>query len=171
MNMTKFVIREVRATQIEEEVNLAIHELVLKWELMYYTNPRRDHKRTLRDFSMLEIHVLREIAKREECRLLDIRELLQIPNSTLTSLIKRLEKNNAVVREIDPEDNRRHILKLTQFGKEIDDQHIRMDRGVARNLVSRVKDPQDVEGLVRALREATRDSLVDEEFSVRKSRS
>lgn len=144
--------------------------MVNSWELMYYTNPRKDHKQTLRDFSMLEIHVLREIGKRGECHLLDIRELLQIPNSTLTSLIKRLEENNAIIREKDPADNRRHILKLTPFGQEIDNQHLQMDMGVARNLVNRVKDPQDVEGLVRALRQATKESLVDEEFSVQKSR-
>ncbi len=114
--------------------------------------------------------MLREIAKRDECHLLDIRELLQIPNSTLTSLIKRLEKNGVIEREKDPADNRKYILRLTNFGKEIDNQHVRMDMGVVHNFVERVSDPKDVESFVRAIQQATKESLVDEEFSIRKKR-
>ncbi len=155
----------------EKDVNLAMHELILKWELMYHTSMRRNHKRAFEDFSMLEIYVLRETGKRGgTCHLVDIRELMQIPNSTLTSIIKRLEKGGAITKEKDPDDNRLYILKLTDFGKEIDDQHVRMDNGVARNFIERVEDPRDVDAFVRAIRQATKESLVDDEFSYSKKR-
>lgn len=46
-------------------------------------------------------------------------EMLQVPNSTLTSVINRLELCDILKREIHPVDRRTYILKTTEKGEEV----------------------------------------------------
>lgn len=50
----------------------------------------------------------------------EVSETLRLHPSTLTGILKRLERRRLVVRRADPVDRRRALLELTAAGREID---------------------------------------------------
>ena len=78
--------------------------------------------------SPLDMHILAFIEGRPDVILKEIRDYLDIPNSTLTGLIDRLEKRGLIQRTISQRDRRSYGLKLTGKGTDIrkEQQLIRM---------------------------------------------
>jgi len=64
----------------------------------------------------IELHVLIIIERNPEAILKEVREVLGIPNSTLTHTIDRMERNGLIKRVISPRDRRSYGLKLTKKG-------------------------------------------------------
>ena len=48
--------------EIEREVNEALHNIIKAWELMYYSGYRSSEKKSIEDYSMIELHLLKAIA-------------------------------------------------------------------------------------------------------------
>lgn len=61
--------------------------------------------------------VLTIVAARPDIILREIRELLSMPNSTLTSVVDRLEKRGLVRRTVTARDRRSYGLELTDGGR------------------------------------------------------
>lgn len=81
--------------------------------------------RDLRGMTMPEIAVLNIIETKPDVILKDIIRILNIPNSTLTSTIDRLEKRGLIRREISQRDRRSFGIVLTEEGRAAQDEHKR----------------------------------------------
>jgi DNA-binding MarR family transcriptional regulator len=151
-------------TQIEQMVD-ALHGIFMGMNLMYYTGVRRGAKKTVNDFTMIELHVLKRIVQAGgQMALKEIRYILDIPNSTLTSLMKRLEASRAITRTDNASDGRSSVIIITPFGREINTQHICMDREIARTFISRLENEEEADLFIRLAHKATREPLIGRVF-------
>ena len=142
-------------TQTEKDLEKALHDILYAWNLMYYTGVKRCERRDMNDFSLLELHLIHYIADNGgSIPLVRIREHIDIPNSTLTSLVKRMEAHKVLTREKDPSDNRVYILTLTEFGKEINEQHMTIDSQIAKVFIERVGNEEEIETFLKVVHKA-----------------
>lgn len=83
---------------------------------------------TFEGLSPLDLHIIAFIQAKPDVILKEIRDYLDIPNSTLTGMIDRLEKRGLIERIISSRDRRSYGLKLTEAGAAVrkEQQLIRM---------------------------------------------
>lgn len=85
----------------------------------------------LEGLSALDLGLIRAVAqaKGSAKRLAvgEVRERLDIPKSTLTSAINRLEDKGLLRRTMHPADRRSYGLELTDAGWKVDEEHQRVD--------------------------------------------
>jgi DNA-binding MarR family transcriptional regulator len=108
---------------IEEFGNL--WRMFLSYSNQYNTMeefPRIDRLTTM------EISIIRIVYEREDVILKEICTMLDIPKSTLTSAIDRLEGLNYVNRTISKRDRRSYGLQLTEEGQEVKNEHIAFEK-------------------------------------------
>lgn len=67
-------------------------------------------------YTNLDLHVLRMVHEKPDLILKEVRDRLELPNSTLTSVIDRLEKRGVMERTINRRDHRSYGLRLTEHG-------------------------------------------------------
>ncbi|WP_424358197.1 MarR family winged helix-turn-helix transcriptional regulator [Methanocella sp. MCL-LM] len=67
----------------------------------------------------LDLHILAIIEAWPDVILKEIRDYLEVPNSTLTGMIDRLEKKGLIERTLSGRDRRSFGLKLTAKGQEL----------------------------------------------------
>lgn len=70
-----------------------------------------------------ELSVLKVASKYHDAVLKEISKYLDLPGSTLTSIVDRLEKRNLVKRVISKKNRRSYVLELTQEGIKISELH------------------------------------------------
>jgi DNA-binding MarR family transcriptional regulator len=66
--------------------------------------------------SPVDLHILAFVDARPDVILKDIRDYLDVPGSTLTGLVDRLEKRGLIKRTISGRDRRSYGLRLTRKG-------------------------------------------------------
>jgi DNA-binding MarR family transcriptional regulator len=76
----------------------------------------------------MEISIIRIVYEREDVILKEICTMLDIPKSTLTSAIDRLERLNYVNRTISKRDRRSYGLQLTEEGKAVKSEHLAFEK-------------------------------------------
>lgn len=102
--------------------------------------------------SMLDFRVLRVVSENPGKQIKDLLNILQVPNSTLTSVINRLEKRGIVKRVISPEDRRSFNLEITDEGKVIQEEHMKFDYEIAKKYLEATENDQEKEFLIKFLR-------------------
>lgn len=153
--------------ELENEVNQALHSIISAWELMYYTGYRSSEKNSIEDYSMIELHVLKAIANNGgEMQRSALNALLNLPISTVSSIINRLISCGCLIRSASMDDGRQSVLTLTELGKKIDTEHDMIDIDVAHNFISRIS-YADAQEFIRIVNLATRESLVSPAFSTK----
>ena len=75
--------------------------------------------------------VLKMVDERDDIILREIREVLHMPHSTLTSVIDRLERHDLLKRTLTDRDRRSYGVQLTETGKAYMDMHARSERELA----------------------------------------
>jgi DNA-binding MarR family transcriptional regulator len=111
--------------------------------------------------SATEFAVVSSLGVWEDATPTELAHLLGMSPTTLSAVLKRLEERKIIRRTRDPDDGRRHVLRLTPKGR----------RTLAKALerfptwLDRVRerldgDPQDVLAAMRRLESALRDALV-----------
>ena len=105
----------------------------------------------LQGMIQLDLHILKLIAERPNIILKDIADELQIPSSTLTSAINRLEKRGLLNRVISPRDRRSYGLKLTPKGKDIKAEHDRVDYMIAQKVRDGLTGDDEAQTLIALL--------------------
>lgn len=89
----------------------------------------------LRQVNFQDMHVLSVAAEHPDAILRDIKGYMRLPQSTLTSIVNKLEKLGLVKRVINRRDLRSYSLELTEGGHALREEHQRSDRAqVARML-------------------------------------
>ncbi len=81
-----------------------------------------------------------------------VSDLLHVHPSTLTGVLKRLERRGLVVRRADPADARRALLELTAKGRRVDATRVGTVEGAARKALGRL--PPSAMRQARAVAEA-----------------
>ena len=100
-------------TRALEQINDAIHVLLLKLHLT-----RLGHwSDKLEDIQFLDLHVLSHAEHHADNTIGALREVLHIPQSTLTSMINRLEKRGLIRRAINLGDKRSYRIELTRAAR------------------------------------------------------
>jgi DNA-binding MarR family transcriptional regulator len=105
----------------------------------------------LRGMVQLDMHILKLIAERPAIILKEICDELNIPNSTLTSAINRLEKKGLLKRVISPRDRRSFGLELTPRGWEFKQEHDQVDRLITVKVLEALEDSAEAQTFIALL--------------------
>ena len=114
--------------------------MLLKELLTILAKMRSDRLETwskkLEGTTKMELHILLIIQQKPDIILSEIRERLDVPNSTLTGVIDRMEKRNVIERQISPRDRRSYGLNITENGMMIRREHDRILIMIASMILS-----------------------------------
>jgi DNA-binding MarR family transcriptional regulator len=130
-----------RAREAEdvEALNGAIHALLLRLNLA-----RLDlWSDKLAGVGYLDLHAMSFIEERPDHTLAEMREFLQVPQSTLTSIIDRLERRGLVRRSVHPRDRRSYLIELTEQGLALQREHHRVERLIMRKILDALPEPHE----------------------------
>lgn len=83
----------------------------------------------------LGLHVLKLAGENEAIILREIREILAVPHSTLTSIVNRLEDRGLLERTVSRRDRRSFGLALTPKGRRVQADHDRFDKELAETML------------------------------------
>jgi DNA-binding MarR family transcriptional regulator len=103
----------------------------------------------LRKIDKIELHILLHVQENPDIRIGEIREKLDIPNSTLTGIINRMEKKN-LLRRIITGDKRSYGLELMDEGLRIRREHDRVLHMIAETMLEALT-PSDQETFINLL--------------------
>lgn len=118
---------------MDKECKRQVNELNILWHNMMVESKYNDIESkytNMQGRSTNELTIIRIISEKEDVIIKDILEVLNIPKSTLTSIIDRLEKHKLIIRAISKRDRRSYKLELTEKGKIVQDEHIKFEEEV-----------------------------------------
>lgn len=137
--------------QITEEeikgIDKVWHELIFS---MQKTNEEL-WKDQLEGVSTIEISILSIIERNPDVILKEIAEILDIPGSTLTSAVDRLEKRGLLIRIISKRDRRSFGLELTEEGREVQREHREREKVLWEKVLGSYETSAERRDLVRLL--------------------
>ena len=103
----------------------------------------------------LDIRILRVIAENPNKQIKDILQILGIPNSTMTSIINKLEKKGILRRAYSYEDRRSYILELTDYGGKVNKEHQNLDIALAKAFLKALGNEEDQRIFAELFQKAT----------------
>ena len=109
---------------LERDAMRALHMFLKALKLTHL----EDWSDKLKGIVMTDLGILHHVAQNPDGILSDIKEALEIPHSTLTSAVNRLEERGLVRRVISARDRRSFGLVLTESGQAMQREHSRVDR-------------------------------------------
>ena len=117
-------------------VNTGLHRI--------FFNARQPERlsENLRQVNFQDMHVITEAHEHPDAILKDIRERMQLPQSTLTSIVNKLERLGLVRRVINRRDLRSYSLELTEDGHALREEHRRSDRAQVALLLGMLNDEE-----------------------------
>ncbi len=101
--------------------------------------------------SPMDLHIIRMTAENPDVILKDIRDDLEIPQSTLTSTVDRLEGRGLIERIISRRDRRSYGLKLTAKGRKTHSEHERIDREGAALILEALGSEREAKRFIKML--------------------
>jgi DNA-binding MarR family transcriptional regulator len=114
-----------------EAVNKAFHQI---WFTVMFNRP--DYKsENIQKLSFIEMHLIGMAYDHPEMILKEIREYLRIPQTTLSSIIAKLEKQGILHRVINHRDMRSFSLEITDVGVKIRKAHKENDFKQAKEFI------------------------------------
>lgn len=134
-----------------ERVNEALHMMLCR---LHFTRLGLWSDK-LDDINFLDLHVMAYAEEYPEHTLGEMREYLQVPQSTLTSIIDRLERRGLIERAINARDKRSYLIKLTPAGEEVQREHRRVERLIARRILAALPSAKARKEFVSLLTEIT----------------
>jgi DNA-binding MarR family transcriptional regulator len=120
------------------KVEALVPGLIMTLEALKVDRPSAWSK-SFEGLSPLDLHVMAIAEAKPDVILKEIRDYLDVPNSTLTGIIDRLESKGLIERVISPRDRRSYGLKVTGKGKVIRDEQ----RSIRRSMAARMLDALD----------------------------
>lgn len=140
---------------MDKEYKRQVNELNILWHrLMVEANYKDIEAKypNIQGLSTNELSIIRIISEREEVIIKDILEALDIPKSTLTSIIDRLENRNLISRAISKRDRRSYKLELTEDGKIAQNEHIKFEKEVYGKIMISLDTYEEREDFLRLIR-------------------
>ena len=140
---------------MDKEYKKQVDELNKLWHLMLVASNYKDIESKFLKIQGLrtnELSILRIISEKENVIIKDILETLNVPKSTLTSMIDRLEKRNLIIRAISNTDRRSYKLELTQEGHMAQEEHIKFEEELYGKIMLSLDTYEDRENLLKLIR-------------------
>ncbi|CUU49281.1 MULTISPECIES: MarR family winged helix-turn-helix transcriptional regulator [Clostridium] len=140
---------------MDKECKKQIDEFNILWHRMLFESSYKDIEAKytrIKGLSDNEISIIRIISEKEEVIIRDILEILNIPKSTLTNMIDRLEKRNLISRSISKRDRRSYKLELTEEGKKAQEEHIKFEEEVYGKIMISLDTYEERENLLNIMR-------------------
>lgn len=109
----------------------------------------------LKSASILDVNILRIVNANERIIIRDIGSILSIGPSTLSSAIKRLEKNGLLKRIINEEDLRSYALQLTEEGKKELEHHYKQEIEIMEQMLQKLDSEEEQQQLLYLLDKIT----------------
>jgi DNA-binding MarR family transcriptional regulator len=119
----------------QEKIEIFNHSLQKIIGLLHIDQPEL-YSAVLRDFRIMDLHVLALLAENPGIKLTEISSKMVIPNSTLTSIIDRIEKKGLIKRLLNPTDRRSFGFEITEEGERIVIEHNRVHSLIAARILS-----------------------------------
>ena len=118
----------------EEQISTFNHAFHTLWfEIM--TSRPEFRARDFKGLTFTDIYVISIAYEEPDTILKDIRERLKIPQTTLSSIVGKLEKKGYIHRVINPRDYRSFSLKVTSRGREMMKAHNKLDYEQSRHIL------------------------------------
>ena len=103
------------------------------WHQLLKLDQQMDSEQNYKEFLALnrnEINVISLVSDQPDVILKDISSALDLPKSTLTSIISRLERKGYILRIISQKDLRSYGLRLTERGIRAQKEHLEYEKEV-----------------------------------------
>lgn len=143
---------------MDKEYKRQVNELNILWHRLMLESNYKDIEakyQNIKGLSTNELSIIRIISEKDEIIIKDILEALDIPKSTLTSIIDRLEKRNLISRAISKKDRRSYKLELTEDGKTAQDEHIKFEEEIYGKVMISLDNYEEREDFLRLIRKIT----------------
>ncbi|ALB45361.1 MarR family winged helix-turn-helix transcriptional regulator [Clostridium beijerinckii] len=140
---------------MDKDCKKQIDEFNILWHRMLFESSYKDIEAKytrIKGLSDNEISIIRIISEKEEVIIRDILEILNIPKSTLTNMIDRLEKRNIIRRSISKRDRRSYKLELTEEGKKAQEEHIKFEEEIYGKVMISLDTYEERENLLNIMR-------------------
>lgn len=132
-----------------------IEELSELWHLMMRKSDFRKIEgqfSRINGLTTIEISIISIVSKNPDVILGEIGTVLDIPKSTLTNAVDRLEKRNYINRIISKRDRRSYGLELTEEGHLAQQEHIDFEKEVYGQLLEALDTKEEKQELLKLLR-------------------
>lgn len=136
---------------MDKECERQINELNKLWHLMFIKSNYKDIELrypNMQGLSNNELAIVRIISENEETIIKDIVDELNVPKSTLTSMIDRLENRDIIVRGISKRDRRSYKLELTDKGRTIQNEHDDFEKEIYGKIITSLDTYEEREQLI-----------------------
>jgi len=112
-------------------INQSMHNLLKK--IHDYIN---ENSEELAKLNPIDLQILEIVGNGRVRTIKEIKKMLLVSGSTLTSAINRLEKKEFIKRLINNEDKRSYGLQITEKGTSINKNHEKVDRNIAIKILN-----------------------------------
>lgn len=92
--------------------------------------------------SMVELSILEVVEQHSSCMMKCVSQELELPKSTLTSAVKRLEQKGYITKECSLCDKRAYNLELTPLGYQAQEEHRNIELFVFKKLLCTLSDEE-----------------------------
>lgn len=124
MNKKKF-------EQQVEAINRAFHKV---WYAVMFDRPDT-RSENMQSLSFIDMHLIGIAEENPDYILKEIRDILQVPQTTLSSIVSKLEKKDFIRRVINHRDMRSFSIEVTEKGKQLIEEHKANDRKKAEKIL------------------------------------
>jgi DNA-binding MarR family transcriptional regulator len=140
---------------MDKKCKQQVDELSILWHRMIVESNYKDIEAkypNIQGLSTNELAIIRIITEKEEVIIKDILEMLNIPKSTLTSMIDRLENRNIIIRVISKRDRRSYKLELTEKGRIAQGEHIKFEEELYSKIINSLDTYEEREDFLKLIR-------------------
>lgn len=103
----------------------------------------------MRQLSNAEVSIISLVYSNPDIIIREICEKINVPKSSMTSMIDRLEKKNYLTRVISKRDRRSFGLKLTEAGEEIQKQHDGYEEYIFNEIINSLDTDEEKETFLK----------------------
>lgn len=140
---------------VDKKNNEQIQEFSDLWHVMMKkSNFRKVEEKYSRinGLTTIEISIISIVSQKPDVILREICAFLDIPKSTLTNAVDRLEKRNYINRVISKRDRRSYGLKLTEEGHLAQKEHLDFEKTVYGRILNALDTDEEKQELFKLLR-------------------
>lgn len=117
-------------------------------KLSYGSNDSVEFKE-MHQLSHVEVSIISLVHNNPDIIIREICEKIDVPKSSMTSMIDRLEKKNYLTRVISKRDRRSFGLKLTEAGMKIQKQHDEYEKYIFNEIINSLDTDEEKETFLK----------------------
>ena len=121
-----------------EAINRAFHKV---WYAVMFDRPDAESEK-LQHLSFMDMHLIGIAEENPGYILKEIRDILKVPQTTLSSIISKLEKRDLLRRVINHRDMRSFSIEVTEKGKKLIAEHKANDRQKAKSILLKLDEEE-----------------------------